>query len=310
LTVASAHITDYSKAKFIPIVDGRILVWEEFAFVRHSANLSEYRRLVEETDGKTDRFPQSHMQKLLSVDTAHLRDLLESLSIHHRVARSLDFLGKALKVVAGTPDAEDFEKIKFNEFQLIDANNRQLNINTKVQDQINKISTTVNQLLRSAKESQIDTGHLFEMLLARNRMMVMELQNLMLAVALAKINVVSPSILDHADLESVWMEEPTETVIKDVLSVASVKVLQSINILHFVIKFPKIKSACNKITVFPVSHHGTILRLEDNIIAECNGEIRTVKNCSVTPGATFCQLALRSSCAQELHAGGTAHCEI
>jgi len=138
----------------------------------------------------------------------------------------------------------------------------------------------------------------------------MELQNLMLAVALAKINVVSPSILDHADLESVWMEEPTETVIKDVLSVASVKVLQSINILHFVIKFPKIKSACNKITVFPVSHHGTILRLEDNIIAECNGEIRTVKNCSVTPGATFCQLALRSSCAQELHAGGTAHCEI
>jgi len=148
------------------------------------------------------------------------------------------------------------------------------------------------------------------MLLARNRMVIMELQNLMLAVALAKINVVSPSILDHADLESVWMEEPTETVIKDVLSVASVKVLQSINILHFVIKFPKIKSACNKITVFPVSHHGTILRLEDNIIAECNGEIRTVKNCSVTPGATFCQLALRSSCAQELHAGGTAHCEI
>jgi len=76
------------------------LVWEEFAFVRHSANLSEYRRVVEETDGMTDRFPQSHMQKLLSVDTAHLRDLLESLSIHHRVARSLDFLGKALKVVA------------------------------------------------------------------------------------------------------------------------------------------------------------------------------------------------------------------
>jgi len=62
------------------------------------------------------------MQKLLSVDVAHLRDMLDSLSIHHGVARSLDFLGTALKVVAGTPVAEDFEKIKLNEFQLIIAN--------------------------------------------------------------------------------------------------------------------------------------------------------------------------------------------
>jgi len=35
----------------------------------------------------------SNMKKLLSVDTAHLQDLLESLGVHHRVARSLDFLG-------------------------------------------------------------------------------------------------------------------------------------------------------------------------------------------------------------------------
>jgi len=79
------------------------------------SNLSEYRRVVEETNGMTSMFSLSHMQKLLSVDVAHLRDLLESLSIHHRVARSLDFLGTALKVVAGTPDADYFEKIKLNE---------------------------------------------------------------------------------------------------------------------------------------------------------------------------------------------------
>jgi len=138
----------------------------------------------------------------------------------------------------------------------------------------------------------------------------MELQNLLLAIALAKVNVVSPSILDHADLEGMWMEEPTDTPIKDILSVASEKILQSINILHFIIKFPKIKSACIKITIFPVSNHDTMLRLEDKIIADCDGEIHTVNNCSVTSGATFCQLAHRRSCAQELHAGGIAHCDI
>jgi len=75
---------------------------EEFAFVTHSANLSEYRGVVEETNGMTSMFPQSHMQKLLSVDVAHMRDLLESLSIHHRVARSLDFLGTALNLMSSS----------------------------------------------------------------------------------------------------------------------------------------------------------------------------------------------------------------
>jgi len=41
--------------------------------------------------------------------------------------------------------------------------------------------------LRSAKNSQEDTGHLNDTLLARNRMLMTELQNLMLAIALLKL---------------------------------------------------------------------------------------------------------------------------
>lgn len=88
---------------------------------------------------------------------------------------------------------------------MIDANNRQIEINTKVQDQINQLTYTVDVILKTAKGSQIDTNHLYETLLARNRMLMMELQNLMLAVTLAKLNIVSPNILDHADLKSVWL---------------------------------------------------------------------------------------------------------
>lgn len=105
----SAHKTNYSRTKCIPIVDGQILVWEKFAYVRHSANLSEYTRVVVETIALMEHFPQSHMKHLLSVDTTHLKDLLDALGLHHRVARSLDFLGSMLKVVAGTPDASDLE---------------------------------------------------------------------------------------------------------------------------------------------------------------------------------------------------------
>jgi len=308
--LASAHVTDYSQARYIPVIDGEILVWEEFAYVTHTANLSEYGRVIEETTNMIDMFPLSHMKKLLSVDTAHLQDLLESLGVHHRVARSLDFLGSMLKVVAGTPDASDLEKIKFTEMRLVESSNRQIQINTKTQNQINQLTSTVNSILRSAKISQIDTGHLYETLLARNRMLMAELQNLMLAITLARINIVSPNILDHEDLETVWLEEPTDTPIGDLLSVSSVKILQSRNILHFIIKFPKIKLACKKITIFPVAHGGTMLQIIDNVIAECSGEVYAIKNCSESPRATFCRLASESSCAKELHAGGVAHCRV
>jgi len=53
---------------------------------------------------------------------------------------------------------------------------------------------------------------------------MMQLQNLMLAIALAKIYVARPNLLNHTDLEKVWMEKPTDTPIKDILSVASVKI--------------------------------------------------------------------------------------
>jgi len=56
--------------------------------------------MIDETAMLSDLFPQSHMQKLLEVDSGHIRSLLSVLKIHHRLARSLDFLGTALKVVA------------------------------------------------------------------------------------------------------------------------------------------------------------------------------------------------------------------
>jgi len=51
----------------------------------------------------------------------------------------------------------------------------------------------------------VDTGHLYETLLSRNRMLTMELQNLMMAISLLKVNIVSPNILDHAG----WRSPPT-----------------------------------------------------------------------------------------------------
>lgn len=94
-------------------MDGDALVWNEYNYLRHSTNLTEFMRMTDETANMTDLFPQSHMRKLLETDNGHVRTLLAAISVHHRMARSLDFLGSALKFI--TPDADDFHQIRMTE---------------------------------------------------------------------------------------------------------------------------------------------------------------------------------------------------
>lgn len=101
LVVANSRITDFSHANYIPVVEGYVLIFEQQDLLKHSSNLSEFAIMIDETRKLSESFPQSHMRKLLEVDTDHLRTLLSVPNVHHRIARSLDFIGTAL---ASTPD--------------------------------------------------------------------------------------------------------------------------------------------------------------------------------------------------------------
>lgn len=68
-------------------------------------------------------------------------------------------MGTALKVVAGTPDASDFEKIRMSETQLIESNNRQVIINSKTQEQINQLTDTINKIIKAKRNDLVGTPH-------------------------------------------------------------------------------------------------------------------------------------------------------
>ena len=207
------------------------------------------------------------MRKLLDVDTDHLRTLLSVLKVHHRMARSLDFLGTALKVVAVTPDATDFFKIRLTEAQLVESNSRQIVINSETQKQTNKLTDTINKIIKARKSDLVDAPHLYEALLARNRMLTTEIQNLILTITLAKSNIVNPTILDHADLKSLVEQD---TPIVSLLEASRIRVLQSDDIVHVLIAYPRVKFRCKKVTIYPVSHQQVILRLDEDTLAKCN----------------------------------------
>lgn len=115
--------------------------------------------LVEDTE-LSDYFSQSHMRKLLDVDINHLKTLLFVLRVHHRIDRSLDFLGTVLKVVAGTPDATALQRIKITEVKLIESNNKQVEINTETPKKLNKLTETVNiyKIERASRHSTFIRG--------------------------------------------------------------------------------------------------------------------------------------------------------
>ncbi|KAH8324744.1 hypothetical protein KR074_000732 [Drosophila pseudoananassae] len=81
LSTASARITDFSQAKYIPVLDGNVLVWEQYGLVRHSTNLSEFASIIDSTVRMLELFPHSHMRKLLEVDIEHAQNLLEELKL-------------------------------------------------------------------------------------------------------------------------------------------------------------------------------------------------------------------------------------
>lgn len=246
------------------------------------------------------------MRQLLDTDIQHIEALIATVNIHHRHARSINMLGTVLKVVAGTPDSDDLENLKFTQKELVESENRQVTINTKMQEQINKLTDTVNLI---TKTKQIDTEHLYETLLSRNRIIISELETLMLSVTLAKVGIVNPSILDSSDLKNIVNEHPINITITDLMEVSQVKVLLNNNFLHFIIRYPKPNIVCKKLTIYPVQHDGIVINFaEDYDIAVCDNHVISIGNCSTALTTTFCKKLPYTTCAQQLHSGGTAHC--
>lgn len=308
VSATTGRLMDYSSAQYIPVAGGDLVIWENFGHIKHVTNLTLYALLRDETANATNYFPQSHMRKLLDADIRQISRLIETINIHHRQARSLNAIGTVLKYIAGTPDHDDFDKLMNTAEQLIDSQDRQFTVNTEVQKEINSLTTTVNKILRVEKQKEIDTGHLYDILLARNRAIITELDNLITSITFAKIGIFNPILLDSNEMNLIIKNEHfTNLSVADVMAVASIKILQYNNIIYFLIRYPIPKIRCKKYIILPVAHSHQILHLQESTLAVCHNQTLALKNCSDTI-PTFCQPSSVTSCALQLMTRNTVNC--
>jgi len=115
-------------------------------------------------------------------------------------------LGSALKANSGNPDFDDWEQVRFKQNQLIESESNQVEINSKVQTRLNELSKSINAIYKS---DEMDKSHLFEIILAKNRIIINDLENLIFSITLARINLINPVILDEIDIKLITKSSQT-----------------------------------------------------------------------------------------------------
>lgn len=66
----------------------------------------------------------------------------------------MNFLGTALKVIAGTPDFDDYQRLQMKQDILVDSNNKQYRINTHIKQKILEITEKINKIITSTYMKQ------------------------------------------------------------------------------------------------------------------------------------------------------------
>ncbi len=124
--------------------------------------------------------------------------LILSQLLPTRTRRRINELGTVLKWLAGTPDHDDVVTIENKINDLIENNNKQQIINSKLFEEIKTLSSN----LKSVFTSQ-------ELPLRKHRLHLItyDLQNLIDTITLAKIDVFNTKILKNDDIEEIYKHE-------------------------------------------------------------------------------------------------------
>lgn len=293
---------------YIPFQKGNVAIYDDYTYLMHTINLTEFEIIAADINNLEKLFHNQEEKASLEADFNEMNKLLNSLRFH-RIKRSIDFIGSALKFVAGTPDHSDFVLINERQSRLIAAENQQIEINSEFMKKINELTTQINVLRRNYYSQSNDSigPNLFQLISVRNQGAISMLDNVVYSVIFAKLNIVNPTILQNFEIEQL-NNEISSISINEILLASSVTVYSDHSLLKFLVKIPKIKEICPLVRIFPVVHENIMLNLNNSHIGMCKSGNKPLHLCKESTGIPFCQEDVRDHCLRQIFNNDTATC--
>lgn len=297
---------DYSSAHYIAITQGKVAIYNDFFFILHTTNLTEYREIVNENEDYLNKQTDTTWRhSILKQQTDEISHIIKTLEIPRRIARSINILGSALKIIAGTPDHDDYELLSTKTNMLIENGNRQTNINSVLQDRINVITNQIN-ILRNNFQNNLATnesklGMLSQFLINRNYHIINHLKTISLSIILARSNIINPLLLDDIEIKHIIDLDKMPISINNLFTVTKIKVFQSNDVIRYILKIPQVENFCELVTVYPVIQKNKIIRLDTNQAAKCENYTQPLTACNLTSTFNICRPSFSKCISQILN---------
>lgn len=285
ISIKSFELIDYSREPYALVQLDTAFLYEENEMLLHVFNMTT---IIE----KFEKYKERALQCIVNSPRIHF--LLEKCESEinqlttHRTKRSLDFIGSAIKFIAGTPDHYDMMTVQNRINDLIENNN--------------KMNIILSNKFENINGEFIDSEYLIEMV-------EHELSQMIHTINLAKAGILNTSILDLDEVREILKKEISyDAPLMELLEYSTVKIMQINSSYVVMIKYPKIAKKCMLYAVKPIELRHGKLGLED-FAANCNNTYMTVKNCKKYVATNICQMHTHT-CTEELLNGINTNCTM
>ncbi len=267
--ITTSEIIDYSNHEFFLFEDKKdVLTYESYDDLFHVTNLSSYKEIINLESGYVRKDKNIRTQWEITYEIQIIELILSQL-ISTRSQRGINELGTVWKWLAGTPDHDNFIKIQNKINDLIENNNQQFIINSKLFKEIKSLSDHFKNIF-------IDQE--LPLRKHRLRLLTFDLQNIIDTITLAKIDLFNTKILNNEDIKEILDHEQQPVLIADLMDISIFKIVLHKKLLIIYIKYHGgITNRCEIYYARSISHNDGKL-LISNQVAKCENTFYEISN--------------------------------
>lgn len=242
-------------------------------------------------------------------------NLLQIKPAERKRKRRWDALGSAWKWLAGSPDADDLRIINRTTNDLIQENNRQIQVNQMISNRIADISNTVNQLIAQQNlENKIllEEYEAIKLLLYMDTLnsIITEIQDTILRTRISLPNNKLLTLKEILHIESLLHEQGIKTRYPEqALDYVNPKIATQNDLLLYILEIPELqKSQSEIIQIFPLIVDDTIITNLPTFVVKSNHDIFTTSHPEEYIQRTTYMQLLEDNCTHSMITGIISHC--